>query len=71
MRIVLFLHGTAIMHTAAVGGVPRSERVSQSMQRVGNRVRVSRAVDGMRGMFARLPRYDPSAAGTTRHRQDG
>jgi hypothetical protein len=33
VRIVLFLHGTAIMHTAAVG-VPRSERVRQSMQRI-------------------------------------
>jgi hypothetical protein len=30
VRILLFLHGTAIMHAAAAG-VPRAERVRQSM----------------------------------------
>jgi hypothetical protein len=33
VRILLFLHGTAIMHAAAVG-VPRRERVRQSARRV-------------------------------------
>jgi hypothetical protein len=32
MRIMVFLHGTAIMHQAAVG-VPRAERVRQSARR--------------------------------------
>lgn len=33
VRILLFLHGTAIMHAAAAG-VPRAERVRQSVRRV-------------------------------------
>ena len=32
MRVLVFLHGTAIMHASAVGR-PRAERVRQSSQR--------------------------------------